>query len=129
MVPDEEKLLMDEIILLTVRERRILQRIQEAKKSPLAISSTVRSEKKRVFDSKEDEAIYTEMVREKVDSGDSNIMTMRERGYDIINGSTGRLYVNGNYLRCYITAGSFEEWEYTANFMSVELTLTTEYPM
>ena len=49
--------------------------------------------------------------------------------YDIINRSTGRLYVNGNYLRCYITAGAFEEWEYTANFMSVELTLTTEYPM
>lgn len=88
--PDEEKLLMDEIILLTVRERRILQRIQEAKKSPLAISSTVRSEKKRAFDSKEDEAIYTEKVREKVDSGerlpgrDYKITTETEGSYSII---------------------------------------------
>lgn len=90
MEPDEEKLLMDEIILLTVRERRILQRIQEAKKSPLAISSTVRSEKKRAFDSKEDEAIYTEMVREKVDSGERlpgreyKTITETEGSYNII---------------------------------------------
>ena len=88
--PDEEKLLMDEIILLTVRERRILQRIQEAKKSPLAISSTVRSEKKRAFDSKEDEAIYTEKVREKVDSGERlpgreyKTITETEGSYSII---------------------------------------------
>ena len=49
--------------------------------------------------------------------------------YDVINKTPGRLYVNGNYLRCYITGGSFEEWEDTADYMEVELTLTSEYAM
>lgn len=49
--------------------------------------------------------------------------------YDIISEEPGRLYVNGNYLKCYITAGNFEEWENTADYSEVELTLTTEYPM
>lgn len=88
--PDEEKLLMDEIILLTVRERRILKRIDDAQKAPFAISSTVRSESKRAFDSKEDEALYNELIREKIDSGerlpgrDYKITTETEGSYSII---------------------------------------------
>lgn len=90
MQPDEEQLLIDEINLLTVRERRILKRIDDAKKAPFAISSTVRSESKRAFDSKEDEALYNELIRKKIDSGerlpgrDYKITTETEGSYSII---------------------------------------------
>lgn len=67
MGSNEEKLLVDEINLLTVRERRIMQRIQEYQKAPVAISSTVRTEHKRAFDSPEDEALYHERIQEKID--------------------------------------------------------------
>lgn len=68
MQPDEEQLLIDEINLLTVRERRIMQRIQEYQKAPVAISSTVRTEHKRAFDSPEDEQLYNERIQEKIDA-------------------------------------------------------------
>lgn len=68
MQPNEEQLLVDEINLLTVRERRIMQRIQEYQKAPVAISSTVRTEHKRVFDSPEDEQLYNERIQEKIDA-------------------------------------------------------------
>lgn len=68
MEPDEEQLLIDEINLLTVRERRIMQRIQEYQKAPVAISSTVRTEHKRAFDSPEDEQLYNERIQEKIDA-------------------------------------------------------------
>ena len=70
MQSNEEQLLIDEINLLTVRERRIMQRIQEYQKTPVAISSTVRTEHKRVFDSPEDEQIYNERIQEKIDAGE-----------------------------------------------------------
>lgn len=68
MQPNEEQLLVDEINLLTVRERRIMQRIQEYQKTPVAISSTVRTEHKRAFDSPEDEQLYNERIQEKIDA-------------------------------------------------------------
>lgn len=68
MGANEEQLLIDEINLLTVRERRIMQRIQEYQKAPVAISSTVRTEHKRVFDSPEDEQLYNERIQEKIDA-------------------------------------------------------------
>lgn len=68
MQPNEEQLLVDEINLLTVRERRIMQRIQEYQKAPVAISSTVRTEHKRAFDSPEDEQLYNERIQEKIDA-------------------------------------------------------------
>lgn len=68
MQPNEEQLLVDEINLLTVRERRIMQRIQEYQTAPVAISSTVRTEHKRVFDSPEDEQLYNERIQEKIDA-------------------------------------------------------------
>ena len=49
--------------------------------------------------------------------------------YDLIRVSPGKLDVNGNYLRCYITAGKFEDWESPVDFINLELTITTEYPM
>lgn len=68
MQPNEEQLLVDEINLLTVRERRIMQRIQEYQKAPVAISGTVRTEHKRAFDSPEDEQLYNERIQEKIDA-------------------------------------------------------------
>lgn len=68
MEPNEEQMLVDEINLLTVRERRIMQRIQEYQKAPVAISSTVRTEHKRAFDSPEDEQLYNERIQEKIDA-------------------------------------------------------------
>ncbi len=49
--------------------------------------------------------------------------------YDVLHLSPGKLYVNGNYLKCYITAGTPEDWEDTSNMMNLELTVTAEYPM
>ena len=49
--------------------------------------------------------------------------------YDLIRLKPGKLYLNGNYLRCYITAGKFEEWESPIDFLNLELSITTEYPM
>ncbi len=69
MNPNAEQLLIDEINLLTVRERRIMQRIQEYQKTPLAVASTSRTETKRAFDSKEDENLYVEMIQEKIEEG------------------------------------------------------------
>lgn len=68
MEPNEEQMLVDEINLLTVRERRIMQRIQEYQKAPVAISSKVRTEHKRAFDSPEDEQLYNERIQEKIDA-------------------------------------------------------------
>lgn len=68
MGANEEQLLIDEINLLTVRERRIMQRIQEYQKTPVAISSTVRTEHKRAFNSLEDEQLYNERIQDKIDA-------------------------------------------------------------
>lgn len=68
MDPNEEQMLIDEINLLTVRERRIMQRIQEHQQDPIAISSTVRTEHKRTFDSPEDGKIYNDRIREEIDA-------------------------------------------------------------
>ena len=90
MQSNEEQLLIDEINLLTVRERRIMQRIQEYQKTPVAISSTVRTEHKRVFDSPEDEQIYNERIQEKIDAGERlpgreyTTHTTTEESYSIV---------------------------------------------
>lgn len=90
MEPNEEQMLIDEINLLTVRERRILQRIQEAQKAPLGVAGSVRTEHKRVFDSKEDEELYNERIQEKIDKKERlpgreySIHTTTEASYSII---------------------------------------------
>lgn len=90
MQPNEEQLLVDEINLLTVRERRIMQRIREYQETPLAISSTVRSEKKRTFDSENDEQLYKKRIQEKIDAGERlpgrehTTHTTTEASYSII---------------------------------------------
>ena len=67
---DEEELLIEQIQLFSVRERRIMKAINKYRimDGPVAISSTWRGEKKRVFDSPEDEEEYKRRVQEKVDN-------------------------------------------------------------
>lgn len=90
MQPNEEQLLVDEINLLTVRERRIMQRIRKYQETPLAISSTVRSEKKRTFESENDEQLYKKRIQEKIDAGERlpgreyTTHTTTEASYSII---------------------------------------------
>lgn len=68
---DEETLLIEQIQLFSVRERRIMQAINKYRNSaePVAISYTSRSESKRSFDSEEDKRIYEERQRVKIAQG------------------------------------------------------------
>lgn len=66
---DEEVLLMEQIQLFSVRERRIMQAINKYRnaKEPVAISYTSRTESKRSFKDEEEEAKYNRRQQEKID--------------------------------------------------------------
>lgn len=91
----EEQMLIDEIDLLTVRERRIMKSIARYKSMEethkgQAVSSIITSEDKRRFASPDEEELYKERVQAKVSSGDRmpgqtyHITTTTEATYDII---------------------------------------------
>ena len=90
---DGEQLLLDEISLLSVRERRIMKSIQKHKeaKGGQAVAGIVRSEEKREFSNEEDKRIYEERMQDKVDSGEVlpgrsyRLTTTTEATYDIIH--------------------------------------------
>lgn len=90
MQSDEEQLLIDEINLLTVRERRILRRIEEYSKRPMEVYGVIRAEVKRSFANEDEEALYNERIREKVENGerlpgkDYRTQTTTEASYSII---------------------------------------------
>lgn len=74
---DEEALLIEQIQLFSVRERRIMQAINKYRnsKEPVVISMTSRNESKRTFDGTEaqkqaDREEYERRIQEKVESGD-----------------------------------------------------------
>lgn len=69
MPQDEETLLLDQIHLYSVRERRIMKAINKYRntESPVAVSFSQRSERKRTFDNKEEEDLYNKIVNEKVE--------------------------------------------------------------
>ncbi len=89
---DGEQLLLDEIALLTVRERRIMQSINKYRntKGGQAVARIERFEDKREFDSPEDKELYEERQREKIENGDKlpgrsvRLSTETEATYDII---------------------------------------------
>ena len=89
---DEERLLLEQIQLFSIRERRILQAINKYRntKEPVAINTTLRSEKKRVFDKDEDKLKYEEMVNKEINEGkrkpgrDYNTTTTTENKDNII---------------------------------------------
>lgn len=72
MPKDEEMLLLEQIQLFSVRERRIMQAINKYRgmEGPVAISMTSRSESKRAFKTTEEEEDYNKRIAAKVSSGD-----------------------------------------------------------
>lgn len=68
---DEEQLLLEQIQLFSIRERRILQAINKYReqKGDVAVADVTRMEEERTFNSKEEEAEYNRRQKEKVDSG------------------------------------------------------------
>ncbi len=69
---DEEELLIEQIQLFSVRERRIMQAINKYRnmEGPVAISMTSRSESKRTFKTEADEEKYNQIVAKKIAKGD-----------------------------------------------------------
>jgi len=71
MPKDEEEMLLDQIYLFSVRERRILKAIKLYRNGEtLSVASVQRTEEKRSFKNEEDKAIYEERIAEKVEKGD-----------------------------------------------------------
>jgi len=69
---DAEELLLEQIQLFSIRERRILQAINKYRlqKGDVAVQGVNRFETKRTFDNKDDECEYKRRQRDKVDNGD-----------------------------------------------------------
>lgn len=73
MVPkNEEQLLLEQIQLFSIRERRILQAINKYREQngDVAVADVTRFENKRIFKDKEEEAEYDRRQKIKVDNGD-----------------------------------------------------------
>lgn len=89
---DPEEILLDQIKLLTVRERRIMRRIAHFNgiESGLAVDNVIRSEDKRQFTDREEKTLYDERIAEKVDAGDRlpghpyHVQTRTEATHNII---------------------------------------------
>lgn len=69
---DEEVLLLEQIQLFSIRERRILKAINKYReqKGDVSVSNVTRFEDKRAFKTKEEEAEYDRHQKKKVDKGD-----------------------------------------------------------
>lgn len=96
MNQDEEQLLVEEIQLLTVRERRIMQRIRQYSEKSVYTASAIKTEERRSFDGESDEEriaqskLYKEKVQQKVNSGERlpgnayRFQTVSEASYSIV---------------------------------------------
>ena len=69
---DEEEMLIQQIMLFSVRERRIMKAVNKYRdaKGGLYVSGVSRQEQKRTFKTKEDEILYEERIAERVKNGD-----------------------------------------------------------
>lgn len=69
---DEETLLLQQIQLFSIRERRLMKAIAQYRdaKGGLYMSSVFRQEQKRSFKSDDDKKLYEERIAEKVKNGD-----------------------------------------------------------
>lgn len=89
---DVEINLLNEIKLLTVRERRIMKAINALrdKKKDMYTQEIILSEQKRRFDSTEDKELYKDRIAEKVENGERlpgnlyNVQTITTATYDQI---------------------------------------------
>ena len=92
MEKDPEQMLLDQISLLTVRERRIMQRIEyfQNLKGGMALEYCMRSEDKRQFSSEDEKLLYEERIDAKVQSGERlpghpyHVQNKTEATYNII---------------------------------------------
>ena len=90
---DGEQLLMDEIALLSIRERRIMARIRyfQEKETKMEVSAIIRSEEKREFSSEDERQEYEYRIQAKVESGERlpgtpyRRTTQTEATYDIVH--------------------------------------------
>ena len=96
---DSETLLREEIALLSIRERRILERIRKISEFDeqmpngmgQVVAGIIRSEDKRDFDSPEDKALFETIQRSKIESGKLlpgrkyNVTTRTEATYDVVH--------------------------------------------
>lgn len=71
MPDDEEFLLIQQLQLLSIRERRLMRaiKLQMGKKGDLYVESVVSSAEKKKFDNEEDEKLYREVRQEKIKEG------------------------------------------------------------
>lgn len=69
---DEEEMLVQQIMLFSVRERRLMKAINQYKKAEggLYVSSVFRNEQKRTFKDAGDKDLYEQRIREKVENGE-----------------------------------------------------------
>lgn len=87
---DEEQLLIEEIQLLTARERRIMRRINYYSEKSVYTESAIRSEERRTFDDENEEREYEKRIREKVAAGERlpgkayRLQTVSEASYSIV---------------------------------------------
>ena len=96
---DNETLLREEIDLLSIRERRIMERIRKIsafdEETPggmgQVVAGVVQSEAKRKFDSQEDKSLYEAAQRAKIERGELlpgrkyNVTTRTEATYDVVH--------------------------------------------
>lgn len=85
---DEEQLLVEQIQLFSIRERRILKAINKYRemKGDVAVADVNRHDTKRAFADKEEEAEYNRRQKEKVDNGD----ILPGKSYDISTHTTNK---------------------------------------
>ncbi len=69
---DEEKMLIDQITLYSVRERRLMKAINKYKdsKGGVYMTGAIRQEQKRTFKDDAERELYEERIREKMKNGD-----------------------------------------------------------
>ena len=106
---NEEEMLIDQIALLSVRERRLMRWIQKysSAEKGQALHSVFRAEDKREFSTKEEEAEYKRLIQEKIDKGDRmpgheyHINTTTEATYNIVQRfETELTRVQGKKTKC-----------------------------
>ena len=97
--PDSETLLREEIELLSIRERRIMERIRKVsafdEKAPgglgQVVAGVVQSEDKRKFDNEKDKALFESIQRAKIESGNLlpghkySVSSRTEATYDVVH--------------------------------------------
>lgn len=73
VVTDEENLLIEQIYLFSIRERRIMQAINKYRNKadePDTIDYSIRTENKRTFADDEEKALFEEKQQERIDKGE-----------------------------------------------------------